>query len=171
MKIILLSLVIAVQFTGQASHASAMSDEKSRCFSKELIADRFFRMKTDVLRFLTDYEKLDDAAKLHLGKRGLSKLVGMMEDFSKESQIPLPNELMADAHRLLKDIESENVEDAVVRFATRRGLPKLVTTMDNLIIQAEGRYPVCNFSRPNSMYEPVAVPHNSNPLNEPRTAR
>jgi hypothetical protein len=142
MKKIMLALFL-VSLAPTLVNASAMSEEKSRCYGKEIDAQSYRAWKADFHKFLSNYENLDPDARFTVSRGGLRKIIKLVSDFSGETSIKTPNALISDAQRLLRDLDNGDITPASATKIMKSGLIKFEDAMDDMVYRAQVRYPNC----------------------------
>lgn len=149
MKKIMLGLFLA-SLTPTLANASAMSEEKSLCYSKETDARSYRAWKAEFHRFLSDYDDLDRHTRFIVSRSGLRKIIKMASDFSNEASVNAPNAMISDAQRLLRDLDNGEITPSSATRIMKSGLIKLEDAMDDMIYRAQAKHPTCQIIPSNS---------------------
>lgn len=131
-------------FVPHFAHATAMSEERSKCFIKESMAERYKAWKNSFQKFNAEYESLTWNEQFIVSREGLKKIVKTTEDFANETELRAPNRIISQAKELLHDLEAGVLNRESARKVMRSGLIKFEDAMDDLIYRAQVKYPSCD---------------------------
>lgn len=137
-------LITALILVPNLCFAQNSNDERSKCITKESIADSHARFKIELTRFMKKDNDLSQSQKVHVMKKSLDLVLGRMNKISQLTSIKPTNQaLVKDAIRLHDDMLENKVTETEVFVLLTKGLPKLSDELDGMLKKAQEQDPKC----------------------------
>lgn len=130
-------LLMSVLFFSSNSWATAMSEERSKCYGMQAIVREYQGWKTDLHRFLSEYDSLSSDLRYRASVSAMSKVVDEIVRLKKAGGVNGHDAVISDANRLLRDINSGNITRAGAIGVLKTGLTKLEDAMDDVVYRAQ----------------------------------
>ncbi|WP_413294419.1 hypothetical protein ACLSU7_04780 [Bdellovibrio sp. HCB185ZH] len=129
--------IVMVLSVPTISMATAMSPERSKCWSMEMSLENYKAWYKSYSRFKADESTLDVVTRFDLKKKALKKVVILTEDFAKQARVKVPVNLISQAKDLIKETEAGHIPaDSAVKVMTS-GLDRFEEKMGEMINRAE----------------------------------
>jgi hypothetical protein len=130
-------LAMSILLLSSYSWATAMSEERSKCYGMQSIAREYQGWKTDLHRFLSEYDSLSVDLRYRVSVSAMTKVVDEIVRLKKTSNMNGHDAVISDANRLISDINSGNITRAGAMGVLKTGLTKLEDAMDDIVYRAQ----------------------------------
>ncbi len=130
-------LMMSMLFLSSYSWATAMSEERSKCYGMQSIAREYQGWKTDLHRFLSEYDSLSTDLRYRASVSAMTKVVDEIVRLKKAGDVNGHDAVISDANRLISDINSGNITRVGAMGVLKTGLTKLEDAMDDIVYRAQ----------------------------------
>ncbi|QDK45071.1 hypothetical protein DOM22_07820 [Bdellovibrio sp. ZAP7] len=132
-----IAAIVMVFSVPTISMATAMSPERSRCWSMEASLDSYKAWSKSYSKFKAEELNLDETTRFYLKQKALSKVVMLTEDFAKQAQVKAPVNLITQAKDLIKETKAGHIPQASAVKIMTSGLERFEEKMGEMINRAE----------------------------------
>lgn len=136
MKHVIASIVMVLSVP-TISMATAMSPERSKCWSMEMSLENYKAWNKSYTRFKADERTMDVVTRFDLKKKALKKVVILTEDFAKQARLKAPVKLLTQAKDLIKETEAGHIPSTSAEKVMTSGLDRFEEKMGEMINRAE----------------------------------
>jgi len=122
------------------SFASTMSPEKSKCFALETAEKEHAAWKTEFRRFNERRESLSPDLQHRASLAALKQISDRLREVKQISEISAHEKVIADANRLVGEIDSKKITSTAAAPRLKSMLADLEDAMSDLIFRAQAKY-------------------------------